>query len=215
MEFVPINKGGYRCSRSAGNGCRKCFGGGGLQSDQPGHAARAPIEYPGGLNSAGQVVGYANDTSGNGGPFLYSNGTVAGIATPGVSFFSPQGINDAGQVVGNGANSSGVTNAYLWTSGAGIQDLGDFQPWESTIAARWREATTRAPRLDRSRHAISGQPARHGHQRRQHQRATPRAAPHPRPRTIDHRPPRPGRGWHARLRLATRKAVRGRRTVGR
>ena len=86
-----------------------------------------PTSIPGGLNSAGQVVGYANDSSGNGGPFLYSNGTVAGIATPGVSFFSPQGINDAGQVVGNGANSSGVTNAYLWTSGAGIQDLGDFQ----------------------------------------------------------------------------------------
>jgi probable HAF family extracellular repeat protein len=76
-----------------------------------------------GINSAGQVVGYALTASGDAHGFLYDgaamrdlNSMFAGgsICT---NLISADGINDAGQITGSGYTASGAYHAYLLTPG--------------------------------------------------------------------------------------------------
>ena len=92
--------------------------------------ARAGIEYSwtdlgtlgsagsvSGMNAAGQVVGYAEGSSGEV-AFLYSGGTMTDLGIPSGSLYSyANGINAAGQVVGYGLTAGGGTQAFLYSNG--------------------------------------------------------------------------------------------------
>jgi probable HAF family extracellular repeat protein len=74
-----------------------------------GQGTYTQIDYPGAvytvgasINSAGDVVGYYRDTSGNNGGFLLSGGTFTTIDYPGSTTNYLTGINDNGQITGVG-----------------------------------------------------------------------------------------------------------------
>jgi chitinase len=81
-----------------------------------------------GINEAGQVVGFAENSAGVGRAFLYSDGAMQDLGTlPGGTTSSASDINDAGQVVGSAGNPAGVTRAILYSNGA-MQDLNTLLP---------------------------------------------------------------------------------------
>src|SRR5216684_5107543 len=60
--------------------------------------------YANGINNAGEVVGFAYIATGNTNtpyPFLYNNGAMHNLGSPGVSGGGATAINDSGQVVGS------------------------------------------------------------------------------------------------------------------
>jgi len=73
-----------------------------------------------GINSSGQIVGYAENASGTNEAFLYSGGVMTGLGTlPGYSDSVATAINDSGQIVGYVlARSTGNSQAFLYTNGA-------------------------------------------------------------------------------------------------
>jgi len=80
--------------------------------------------YGYGINSAGQVVGYAETAAGHRHAFLWSNGSMQDLGTlPGTTDSIATSINDAGQVVGVTANGNIEYHAFLWSNGS-MQDLG-------------------------------------------------------------------------------------------
>jgi probable HAF family extracellular repeat protein len=86
-----------------------------------------------GINNLGQVVG----TTSNGSAFLYSNGTMAGLAgtLPG-GFFATcaNGVNDSGQAVGYCQGEwAGEEYAFLYSNG-GLADLGTVPGGYSSCA---------------------------------------------------------------------------------
>jgi probable HAF family extracellular repeat protein len=88
------------------------------------------FDYPGAtftqanaVNSAGEIVGYYNDTSGVSHGFLLSGGTYASIDVPGAASTTSSGINDTGDIVGGYCptgeciSSEEGTQGYLLSGG--------------------------------------------------------------------------------------------------
>src|SRR5439155_699162 len=68
-----------------------------------------------GINDAGQIVGWYNDSSGTKG-FLYEGGNYVNLDDPSNEYTVPQGINAKGQIVGYTAFL--VANGFLFSGGA-------------------------------------------------------------------------------------------------
>ena len=80
--------------------------------------------YATGINNSGQVVGYADTSSGSTHAFLYSNGTMADLGTlSGASSSYGLGTNNNGQVVGYTYAANGSYRAFLYSNGT-MADLG-------------------------------------------------------------------------------------------
>jgi len=78
-----------------------------------------------GINDAGTVVGYAENSSGNERAFLYSGtGPMQDLGTLGGTNSQGCGINDAGQVAGSAEVTAGAWHAFLYSATAGMEDLG-------------------------------------------------------------------------------------------
>ena len=101
------------------------------------------VNVPNGINSSGQVVGYAGWPGfyalGSNHAFINSNGVITDL---GAGADNATGINDNGQVVGTFIPSStGSEHAFLYTNGT-MTDLGTLggkssERMPSTPAARW------------------------------------------------------------------------------
>ena len=65
-----------------------------------------------GINSTGEVVGYADNSGGYEQAFLYSNGSMQSLGTLGGTSSDAFGINSTGEVVGWAYNSVGVQEAF-------------------------------------------------------------------------------------------------------
>jgi probable HAF family extracellular repeat protein len=76
------------------------------QFDPPGSLYTAA----GGIDTAGDIVGYYVDASSNWHGFLFSGGTYTNIDYPGAAYTYPNGINDLGQIVGH----SSLGNGFLY-----------------------------------------------------------------------------------------------------
>jgi RHS repeat-associated protein len=81
-------------------------------------SAFSGVSYPGatftnptGINNLGQIVGTYEDASGDGGGFIYTNGTFTAI-----NGIAPTGINNLGQVVGTAYNA-GVYGVSVYSNG--------------------------------------------------------------------------------------------------
>ncbi|MCP9440510.1 MAG: hypothetical protein NHB36_11550, partial [Nitrospira sp.] len=78
-----------------------------------------------GINNHGQVVGVAENASGDERAFLWTSGSgMVDLGTLGGDWSLASGINNHGQVVGVAENASGNRRAFLWTSESGMVDLG-------------------------------------------------------------------------------------------
>ncbi len=84
-----------------------------------------------GVNTAGTVVGQADNANGQLVAFVYSAGTTEELPSlPGGGSAQAQGINDNGVIVGFCYDSNGVSRAVKWTKNAGawtITDLGTLR----------------------------------------------------------------------------------------
>ncbi len=79
-----------------------------------------------GINNLGQVVGTSDNHA-----FLWENGVMTDLGTPGGSWSAGLGINDLGQVVGYGGGADGQLHGFLWDAGV-MTDLGvDF--WAKAV----------------------------------------------------------------------------------
>jgi probable HAF family extracellular repeat protein len=78
-----------------------------------------------GLNAAGQVVGWAQNASGQRRAFRYSGGIMQDLGTLGGNESAAYDINSAGDVVGYAKIADGTRRAFRYTSGV-MQDLGTF-----------------------------------------------------------------------------------------
>ena len=65
-----------------------------------------------GINNAGQVVGFFNDSSGSHG-FINTGGTFTTLDVPGAGSTFARGINDAGQVVGRFRDNSRLFHGFV------------------------------------------------------------------------------------------------------
>ena len=98
------------------------------------------LEYIGGINTSGQVVGWS-DTSGYyiQQAFLYSGGLMHNIGTLAGLSTGANGINDSGQVVGYAYTSSGTEHAFRTEANQSINptidDLGTLDGgWSDAVA---------------------------------------------------------------------------------
>jgi probable HAF family extracellular repeat protein len=80
------------------------------------------FSYAYGINSNGQVVGYANTNGNSQHAFLYDNGAMQDLGTLDGSTTHAHGINETGDVVGYSSTSSG-THAFFYRNGM-MADLG-------------------------------------------------------------------------------------------
>jgi probable HAF family extracellular repeat protein len=69
------------------------------------------------INAAGQVIGYAGDSSGYDHAFLYSGGASINIEPAGEVSSRPYAINAAGEVIGVDIDSSGHYHSFLYSGG--------------------------------------------------------------------------------------------------
>lgn len=70
------------------------------------------------INDANTVVGAITYYAGGWAPFLYANGVVTPLATPGGAYGWADDINNAGQVVGRFGDTSNLGHAFLFDGGA-------------------------------------------------------------------------------------------------
>src|SRR5439155_45253 len=78
----------------------------------------------GGINTSGQVAGYASTAKGDSHAFRWQAGVMTDLGTlPGGATSGAFAINDAGQVVGDGQSGSGWSHAFRWQAGV-MTDLG-------------------------------------------------------------------------------------------
>jgi probable HAF family extracellular repeat protein len=78
-----------------------------------------------GINSSGQVVGYATNIAELPRAFLYSGtGPMQDLGTLGGATSFARDINHLGHVIGTPALSDGTSHAFLWTGSGPMQDLG-------------------------------------------------------------------------------------------
>ena len=84
-----------------------------------------PIDVPGsaytdasGINDRGQIVGWFEDSMGNGHGFLDTAGSFTPIDVPGSTITEPLGINDRGQIVGDFFDSTGHEHGFLDIGGS-------------------------------------------------------------------------------------------------
>ena len=83
------------------------------------------------INDAGQVVGWAYDSSGARRAFLWENGVMRDLGTLGGTYFTTaDDINDSGQIAGHSSDATGALHPFLWSHGV-MQDLdpGDQFPF--------------------------------------------------------------------------------------
>jgi probable HAF family extracellular repeat protein len=78
------------------------------------------------INSAGQVAGSSDDSTGNTQATIWSStGVVQGLGyLSGGASSAAAGINDNGQVAGSSQDSNGRSQAFIWTSAGGMKGLG-------------------------------------------------------------------------------------------
>ncbi len=79
----------------------------------------AVCSYAFGINNLGQVAGDSWPSTGGPGnwdPFVWQNGVIAGLLTPGLILGNASAINDLGQIAG-ASNAAGVSKACLWQNG--------------------------------------------------------------------------------------------------
>ena len=87
-----------------------------------------------GINGAGTVVGFSQDSSGAVLAFQYSGGAMTSLGTlPGGTTSQASAINASGQIAGYGDTADGSTHAFLW-SGA-FTDLGVPAGFASSYAS--------------------------------------------------------------------------------
>ena len=93
-----------------------------------GSGSEYQTSYATGVNSNGQVVGYASTGSlSQTHAFIYSNGVMQDIGTLGGGYSYAHDINDNSQVVGRSISTSNDLyqyNAFLYDNTNGMQDLG-------------------------------------------------------------------------------------------
>ena len=70
--------------------------------------------YASGINLAGTVVGYYQDSATFIHGFIYQNGTLSDFGPPGSSQSFAYGINDAGKIVGTFLDTDGLWKGYLF-----------------------------------------------------------------------------------------------------
>jgi len=77
-----------------------------------------------GINSSGQLTGYAYDEGSQNHAFLYSNGILTDLGfLSGGSSTRGTGVSSSGQVAGYGTTAAGQTHAFLYSSG-NMTDIG-------------------------------------------------------------------------------------------
>ena len=77
-----------------------------------------------GINSSGQVTGYAYDAGSLNHAFLYSNGTLSDLGfLSGGPYTRGTGVSSSGQVAGYGTTGAGQTHAFLYSNGT-MTDIG-------------------------------------------------------------------------------------------
>jgi probable HAF family extracellular repeat protein len=90
-----------------------------------------------GINNLGEVVGSADNGSGQTLAFHWSTGQpMESLGTLGGATSSANAINDLGQVVGSAKTAGGETRAFFWQSGSRIRDvgtLGGMSSWANDI----------------------------------------------------------------------------------
>jgi probable HAF family extracellular repeat protein len=85
-----------------------------------------------GVNSRGDIVGYASFTDESSHAFWYDNGRMNDLGTLGGRTSSAAAINDLGQIVGQSETATGAVHAFLWSGGV-MTDLGTLGG-ESSVA---------------------------------------------------------------------------------
>lgn len=88
------------------------------------------------INDSGQVVGGAQDASGNFRPFRWENGVMTDLGTLGGSrntpFHRANAINEPGDVVGMSITSAGQSHAFFWDGS--MNDLGVLSGGTTSVA---------------------------------------------------------------------------------
>lgn len=82
------------------------------------------------INEYGQIVGWANTTSGQMHAFIYEDALMIDLGTLGGNTSEAWGLNENGQIVGRAANSAGARHAFLYEDGI-MYDLGTLGGNES------------------------------------------------------------------------------------
>ena len=75
-----------------------------------------------GINDAGQIVGWSDNSNGGYYAFVYSNGNMQNIGSMGFYSSTAFGINDQGQIVGTAWPQSGYGDGFIYQNGV-MQDL--------------------------------------------------------------------------------------------
>ena len=71
--------------------------------------------YAWAINNAGQITGYSDTSNGETHAFLWEDGTLTDLGTPGGKYSFAYAINDHGQVVGASYTASREEHACLWS----------------------------------------------------------------------------------------------------
>jgi probable HAF family extracellular repeat protein len=92
------------------------------------------LSYANAINEPGQVVGWAETSTGNNSAFLWDEGMgMTNLGTLGGFLSEALDINDQSQVVGRSYLETGEMHAFIWEDGPGMIDLNDRlrpgSPW--------------------------------------------------------------------------------------